>query len=77
MSRTLICTAELDETFPISIQALYNGKSLGRYSWLTKTRPDGQPSQRLWIDVRGFNEWAMQRGLAYRLGAARERSWER
>lgn len=75
MSRTLISTSELGSDFPLAIQTLYNGKSAGRYPWLTRTRPDGRRSRRLWIDVEKFNEWAWLQGMKYRLQAP-ERSWK-
>lgn len=75
MTRQLISLEQLDEDFPLAVQTLYNGRSSGRFNWLTRTRPDGRPSQRLWIDVEKFNEWAWLQGMKFRLRAP-ERSWE-
>lgn len=71
----LVSTRELDEDFPLAIQTLYNGKSEGRYHWLTRANPDGTRGKVLWIDVDAFNKWAWKQGMKYRLQAP-TRSWE-
>ena len=67
MNRQLISLEQLDSDFPMALKTLYNGKSAGKYHWLTSIRPDGQPGRRLWIDVDAFNEWAQLQGMRFRL----------
>jgi hypothetical protein len=61
----LVCVNELDSSFPYALQTLYNGRS--KWTWLTRTGPDGRAGRRLWMDVRAFNFWAACRGIKYRL----------
>lgn len=67
MNRLLISLEQLDSDFPLALKTLYNGKSAGKYHWLTTTRPDGQPGRRLFIVVEEFNAWAQLRGMRFRL----------
>lgn len=63
----LVCTSELDSSFPFSAQTLYNARSTGRYAWLSRLGPDNRRGRRLWIDAAAFNYWAACRGIRYRL----------
>ncbi len=66
----LICTSELDSSFPLALGTMYVGRSKGRYPWLRREGPRGHRGRHLWIDAKQFNEWAAERGLKFRFLAA-------
>jgi hypothetical protein len=58
---------QLDSSFPFALSSLYSGHSSGRYTWLTRTGPDGHKGKNLWILIEEFNTWSRNRGLQYQL----------
>jgi hypothetical protein len=68
----LIPVPLLGGSFPFSISTLYSGHSRGRYPWLRREGPDGERGKFLWVDTVAFDEWASNKGKAYRFHSSKE-----
>lgn len=74
MKNCLIPVHRLGGEFPFATRTLYNGKSSGEYTWLTREGPDGRRGRFLWLDKAKFDEWATARGISFRFNRQTQES---
>lgn len=52
----------LQGELPREPSTLYKWSSKGLVNWLGRIDPDGHRGRELWVDLRGYNNWAEPRG---------------
>lgn len=62
-----ITLARAISALPYAEKTLYNGHSLGRYPWLSRSSPWGARTRELWVDVPALLDWAAVRGVSLNL----------